>query len=278
MNVAILKPRFMRPTARILAKLLEQKGHHIHDSVRPDTDAIVNYGRGGTLQRDDCPALNRSGRCDKRTELGLLHRHGILAPDTYTSPPDENSGAYPLVGRRLEHRGGRDITVHYTPHTARLAYQQDRADYFTGLLDVKREWRTWIYRRHHLATYEKVLTRPEQNTHFGRNYANGYSFSLRQMGEFPIAVGIWAARAVDAVMLDFGGADIVETTDGRIVVLEVNSAPGILSDRRRAVAHLARRVNAWLLNGCTPRREWRRGDEDDVYRWDREQGEVQGAE
>ena len=278
MNVAILKPRFMRPTVRILAELLTQKGHNIHDRLLPDTDAIICYGFFSQILTDRTDTLNaRAGERNKFTELCCLRRNDIPTPNVYTAPLDDDD-VYPILGRRTKHRGGRDIHIAQNLYEARRLLRNGRADYFTQLVNVKREWRTWIYRRHHLATYEKVLTRPEQNTRFGRNYANGYLFSLRQVGTFPTLVGVHAARAVAALSLDFGGVDVVETVDGHILVLEVNSAPGILGDKRRAINRLARRINGWLTHGQPPQREWRVGDENDVYRWDCETPEVQDAE
>jgi len=59
-----------------------------------------------------------------------------------------------------------------------------------------------------------------------RNHENGWVFT-RTGVELPEAVKTESIKAVTALGLDFGGVDVCTTLDGKVAVLEVNTAPGI---------------------------------------------------
>src|SRR5574338_584960 len=165
MKIRLKVAKCAKPTGRILRKLLEEQGLEI---VEEGASAVVCYGTsyGGTL-----PVINNSSFPDKYEELCWLHRAKVKTPNFGITLRDD---CFPVLARKLKHRGGTDIKV------LRNAYQARKAewDYFTELVPSETEFRTWIFRDHHLGTYEKVKVRPAKRKGFGRNYDQGYGFQL----------------------------------------------------------------------------------------------------
>ena len=107
--------------------------------------------------------------------------------------------------------------------------------------------------------YEKRLTEPENNTKFGRNRANGWTFHALGTDDIPESVRDVSKRAVAALGLDFGAVDVLgkwedeQHTDVHATVLEVNSAPGVSDEHRSCIVKLTNRVVRWVANGCPAR-------------------------
>lgn len=253
-----------KPTARILQSVLQQLGvgATLLDTQPPT--AYVNWGVGS---HSDLPTLNaNAGRFDKLQQLIKLQEAGVRIPHTWNLPAARDLHAIrqehcPVLGRQRHHVGGRDIILVMQPEEiqGRIAAG---AEFFTQFIPSIAEYRTWVYRRRHLGTYQKVLTRPTQFRGIGRNYNNGFSFQLVHSEQIPPEVPELAGRAVDALGLDFGATDIIRGVDGNFYVLEVNTAPGIESDGRQVVQALGQKIQNWIrLN--YPRRN---GDESNLNR------------
>lgn len=236
-----------RHTGALLQQLVEEELRE--EGIRKD--AVVCYGVGeysGTL-----PVLNSNcSRYNKMRQGQLLHEAlGTNALPIHSIDSLNRGGAMPgaVLGRSLSHTKGRDIKLILEPWQLPLV----RADFFTPYIPSSHEYRTWVYRNRHLGTYEKVLTRPQDYKRIGRNHDNGFDFSYRE--EVPDALKDVCRRAIAALGLDFGAVDTLQaTSDGRYVVLEVNSAPGVQNERRRVIQALAHRIVRWAANDCPNRR------------------------
>lgn len=90
------------------------------------------------------------------------------------------------------------------------------------------EWRVHIFQGRSIAKGLKVQTGPTIRRQPVRNRANGWT--LDHTAELPINVREAARRAVAAVGYNFGAVDLFEMNDGDPIVLEVNSAPALLSE------------------------------------------------
>lgn len=241
------------PTARVLQRLIEAEGCRVGPGGNP-----VSWGV--PLAR----GLNRNAsRLNKYDQLVQLHHARIRVPDTILNggeptvndPIAAHDGVY--LARKFRHHGGTDImpVLQFEDFAARRAAG---AEYFTRYIPLQREFRVWIYRRRHLGSYEKVMRYPARYTRIGRNFDNGFAFSLLTEVQIPRDAVEMASRAVDALGLDFGAVDIILGKDGQYYVLEVNSAPGVEGEDRQVIRSLARRIAKWDRLGC-PRRN---GDQD----------------
>jgi hypothetical protein len=129
-------------------------------------------------------------------------------------------------------------------------------DFFTEYIEKVAEYRVWAFRRNVKGLYQKVR-RYEGGTRAAIvwNWENGYAFDYvpsenRTAQQLEICrIG---AAAIDALDLDFGAADLIVDGRGRIVVLEVNTAPGV-EGPRAGLTGLVDSIVRWHNNGF-PRR------------------------
>lgn len=225
------------PTGAVLQKLV--------GPPRAGRAGVVCWGRGynGTE-----PSLNkRAGALNKLQQLQKLRDAGVLVPEFWQNLP-MGAQNYPVLGRLLRHHGGRDIKL-FKNSQGRPGIHRD---YFCKFVPMATEFRTWVYRKHHLGTYEKRQDYPHlgrfrhsKQRKIGCNRKNGWAFHLMASDSIPAGVRELAAQAVDALGLDFGMVDILKGRDGRLYVLEVNTAGGVEGESRQVIQSLATKIRNW---------------------------------
>ena len=216
------------PTGNTLRKLCEG-GHAARTG-------IVCWGRGHNGTE---PTLNaRAGAANKLQQLRKFKDAGILVPPFWEQVPTAPED-FPVLGRTLSHHGGKDIQLLMQSGDAKFVH----ADYFLRYIPRKTEFRTWVYRKRHLGTYEKRQTKLANR--IGANYRNGFSFQLLPSDTVPEGIRDIAASAVHALGLDFGAVDILQGEDSKLYVLEVNTAPGVEGENRQVIQALARKIMRW---------------------------------
>jgi hypothetical protein len=234
------------PTGRLLKELLVERGVQV-GATNPD--ATISYGVQSNTTR---PALNaNAGRYNKLSQFEVMSGGGVLVPPFYRPQAVPATAHFPLFGRKLQHREGKDILVALQPEDVALRTAAG-AQFFTEYVPRETEYRIWVYRRRHLRTYQKVMRHPEQYRFFGCSYRNGFAFELVNSDLVPRGAVNMAYVAVDALGLDFGAVDVLQAKDGRFFVLEVNTAPGV-EGRRECITALADKMANWVRRGF-PRR------------------------
>lgn len=236
MRIKLKVAKCATKTGAVLGKLLEGLGHEVNI---PEPEAVVCYGVG---DQSELKGINKNLPPNKAFELGVLWRAKVKVPGS--SENDEDL-SYPFLGRSFKHSRGLDIKLYRNQHDLVL---KGFCDYYVELIPSETEFRTWIFRDHHLGTYEKVKVREPERKYrhnFGRSYRLGYAFQLvRKEALHPEVVEI-AKAAVKALELDFGAVDIL-WGDGKATVLEVNTAPGVEGEGRQAIQKLAENISRWL--------------------------------
>jgi hypothetical protein len=241
-------------TGRLLNTIVE-------DALRQEgvqgLNAHVCYGVG--YQGNDSVLNGNCSRHSKLQQAKLLQEGlGLASLVVYDTSQDAMAhllaGKSPLFARTAVHSQGRDIKIALEPWQIEPLMRAGTA-FFTAHEPSVREFRTWVYRKRHLGTYEKVLRRPEDCKRLGRNYANGFDFSGIEHENVPAAMQEVAKKAVKVLGLDFGAVDILQAPDGHFVVLEVNSAPGVAHEKRKVIQNLAHRITRWVVAGCPARED-----------------------
>jgi glutathione synthase/RimK-type ligase-like ATP-grasp enzyme len=77
----------------------------------------------------------------------------------------------------------------------------------------------------------------------GRNFANGFDFvhTVEHADATKEAI-----KALDALQYDFAAIDMLRGEDGKIYILEANSAPGVIkSGAQRTLHKLVDRIEEW---------------------------------
>jgi RimK-like ATP-grasp domain len=228
------------PTGRMLREMLDEKG-----LLGGRVQGIVNYGYA---EASGLPTLNaHAGRVNKYQELVTMDDAGVRTIPFSRNVLDLEP---PIFGRKLHHTRGQDIFVYQVKPLLR----GDRlSDYYTQLVPKQNEFRTWVFRDKHLATYNKHLDYPEKYGKRGRNkevwnWANGFAYTFVQPEAVHAKLKTLAIAAVDALDLDFGAVDAILGADRHFYVLEVNTAPGV-QDRRQGFTSLVNCIEKWAKGG-----------------------------
>ena len=246
-----------KTSAGILAGLLADHGVHPVAHRLPDyqgdvsaAEAVVSWG---VPVSGDRPTLNgNAARLNKLEQLVKLQEAGVRVPRFYLGDINPlNVIKFPLLARRLNHVDGTDIMP--VLQAEEMPWRRTAgADFFTEYVPRAEEIRVFVYRRQHLATYRKVLHDASLYREIGCTHRNGFEFEY-QDAEIEEAT-VLAARAVQALELDFGAVDILKGTDGNWYVLEVNTAPGVGTRNSVAARKLARKIARWEELGYPSRR------------------------
>jgi hypothetical protein len=248
--------RAARVTGEMLERLVREALALEHIA---EPDCVVCYGAGYAGNK---PVLNAHCSTSNKMEQGAVLERMLpgealhLMPAGQVEGERQLPGILPIVARKTKHSQGRDMRVCRTLAGVKTVLRNGRHDFFTLLVESDTEYRAWVYRKRILAVYEKRLTEPENNTKFGRNRANGWTFHALNSENIPESVRRVAIAAVRVLNLDFGAVDILGTwvdeahTDVHPTVLEVNSAPGVSDEHRTAIVKLVKRIVRWCANGC----------------------------
>lgn len=239
-------------TGRTLEGLVREG---LRENGIPIPTAEICYGAGYSGIN---PALNaRCSAANKLEQAQILQRGlGLEGLAVLSNQVDAEewlvARGSPLFARNTIHSKGRDIKIALEPWQI-AGLMASGTSFFTPHVPSVREFRTWVYRKRHLGTYEKVLRRPVDCKRLGRNHDNGFDFSGIENENVPDRLKDVARRAVAVLNLDFGAVDILQRANGDYVVLEVNSAPGVSDERRRVIQGLAHRIVRWCANDCPAR-------------------------
>jgi glutathione synthase/RimK-type ligase-like ATP-grasp enzyme len=153
---------------------------------------------------------------------------------------------FPLLARKITGQGGTDIVPVFEAKEIpwRIAAGWD---WFSSYIPMITEHRVWVFRGRALGTYEKQMRRPKDYKYIGRNFRNGFDFVK---SDFVRDASEQAVKAVKALRLDFGAVDMLRGMDGRVYVLEVNTAPGcIKSGAQATLGKLADCIVDWEKSG-----------------------------
>lgn len=232
------------PGVLVLKEHLENKGYKVVRAKTQEYDVVVCWG---CSMRDQyikkVPALNGNVNLyNKCTALKRFNLNGCTIPslvETYDKDMKYRVGQWgPWFGRNLSHEKGRDITVFQTYEEV----LKDRSkDFYTLYVPHIKELRVWTFKGEAFAVYHKQYRNPGID-----NYKNmEYRSELREDLLRNQSLMYSAVKATEALLLDFGAVDILEGTDGKYYVLEVNSMPDISSLERVSGIRLANLVSKW---------------------------------
>lgn len=232
-----------RHTGALLQSYLTNRGVY-----SPDGEALVYYGH--YHEGHGRPNLNGNGkpRSGKIDNMRLMHEGGCRTVPWLTARQANAfvDVSFPLLARKAHGMGGTDIVPVFQREEIpwRIAAGWE---WFSSYVPLEAEYRVWAWRGEALDTFQKVMRRPATYTRIGRNFDNGFDFEYT--ADVP-AVTEQAIMALMALGLDFGAVDLLLGKDGRVYVLEVNTAPGALKSHAEAtVAKLADRITSWVKEG-----------------------------
>lgn len=224
-----------KETGALLRSYLDDRG------VNRSNDSVVCYGQSGTHEH----VLNENCNLDKIKRMEIMNQAGVRTVPWFKAYKHPDEIRYPLLARQAWGQGGTDIVPVFQKQD--LEWREYAGyEWFSEYVPVHAEYRVWVFRYEHLDTYEKVMKRPEDYKFIGRNFRNGFDFEL---SGFHTKTFSKAYRAIESLGLDFGAVDLLVGLDGKVYVLEVNTAPGVLkSGAQKTLGKLADCIVDWEKN------------------------------
>ncbi len=214
------------------------------------TNIAFGWGFGHSI-------LNSKAITDKFAQLAWLEHCGVNAVNIVDSVIDiedeflfdycimtmnrnpRDNGI--LLGRKRSHTQGKDIVVirGTIGEINELKKKFVKCDYVVDFIDKTREFRVHVLGGRWVSISEKkrdaALPPATGKAKYVWAKRNGYPhFVLSENDPIRPLVGSIAVKAAKALHFDFGAVDVILGEDGKLYVLEVNSAP-CLNDRRIAL-------------------------------------------
>lgn len=187
-------------------------------------DVVVCWGEH--FNRPYVKVLNGTSIKTKFTDARLLTHAGV---ETVAVAIDRGNGAW--LPRRNNHMGGHDLL------------QPGKADYWVEKEDIVEEYRIHCFLGKSIRAGKKVPMTDGGPVHaWVRTYDAGWRLRYRGF-KSTLVMRKLAVEALKALELDFGAVDIGKKADGKLLVLEVNRAPGI---EGRTVDAYANAVRKWM--------------------------------
>lgn len=225
--------RFSKSAKSIADALGVRRIKHHNSKWRPRHDSVVlNWGStdlplklAGTAIINGPDAVIRAS--NKLMSLQMFKAHDVPCPEFTTSPVTAREWLQqgPVVCRvLLRANSGRGIVVAERPE------ELVPAPLYTKYFKRKDEYRVHVVRGQVIDIQRKMrkLEVPDEEVNWlVRNHSNGFIFGRGGVNA-PDAVVAAALKAVQALGLDFGAADVgYNELKNQAVVFEVNTAPGL---------------------------------------------------
>ena len=170
---------------------------------------------------------------DKKITFESLATHNILKKllPTFTTDIEVARGWFSgnnvkvYCRTLIQSSGGDGIVVSRSPD------ELVNAPLYTLGLDIKHEYRLHVVGDQTLLQRKARRDTSEDHADI-RNLENGYYF----INEFTLnntlrnLISLLGTKIIEYVGIDFGAIDIATTTDGKVKLLEINSAPGLSAD------------------------------------------------
>lgn len=189
----------------------------------PNADVLVRWG-------SRVPAYGASGRVinsaeavslarDKRTSRQRL---GSLAPQTWFF---RDHIKLPCVIRPKAHHGGLKFFVCRTPLEVRDAIRRCGLKWYaTELVDKKEEYRVFVLQGRVVCVSQRFPASPNA---IAWNLEQGGKLTNVKFGSWPMPAVKAAIEATQKIGLNWAAVDVAIDTKDRVVIFELNTAPGL---------------------------------------------------
>jgi len=244
MNAKLQIAGVAKETGALLKTYLKDRGL----TLVKDSEKVICYGVPTSSP------TNINGNCgggDKIRRMKQMDAGGVRTVPWFQGSEVPEGFKFPALARAIAGHGGTDIVPVF--QASEVPWRVEAGwNWFSSHIPTKTEFRVWVWRNELLDVYEKTMQRPWDYKYVGRNFRNGFDFTVNLT--YPEAAVEQAKKVIKALSFDFGAVDMLEGLDGKIYVLECNTAPGVLrSGAQSTLGKLADRMATWAKEG-TPER------------------------
>lgn len=230
-RIVILPYKMGSKSAKDLSAALREKGlsslqvYHSRNYRKRPTDLVLNWGSSQPPSWGE-PDINTRGSvytaANKIHTLSHLSFAGVPTLE-YTSDKTEASVWDKVYCRMLVNScGGKGIVIWYKDSGAPIP----EAPLYTKGEPISAEYRVHVWRDSVIDLTQKKQRNNTVCNQDIRNHNNGWVF-CREGISYPTDLTVVAISAIKALGLNFGAVDIGVTSDNKVVVFEVNTAPDI---------------------------------------------------
>lgn len=165
---------------------------------------------------------------DKKLSRQIFIEKGVNTPNLISSVVGFNKSDFPIIARPLRHSKGKNFVVLKTIEEFQQHFNANENNwYYSGFVNKVKEYRLHVAHGRILNYLEKP--NPNNGNIAWNRAQNGEAFENIKWGEYNGAVCVEAIKAVQALGLDFGGVDVMVDGNGKVFVLEVNTAATLAS-------------------------------------------------
>jgi len=217
----ILYHRSTGRTARMLSEVLHLERTK---AVDPYTPVVIRWGSSAPATLDFAINTRQSIALTSHglNSLQVMQEAGVPVPTVWTRPPVLFE-LYPILARRINHRGGMDILWCENYEEA----VDTGRHFFTRYTPVDLEFRVHVFGGEVLRVFRKVKRESDADEKIRTSYRGwGYSrVTESSIGELGVSVSL---GAINALGLAFGAVDLGYNSEtGKFVVFETNTGPSL---------------------------------------------------
>lgn len=180
------------------------------------------------------PFSNLQINRDKAKALKTMKEKGVSVPfvcldNEVDSKINDGSMCFPLIARTKYHQGGEGFELCLCKRDIRRARNKGICHHYVQYIPNDKEYRIHVFNGD-IIRMAKKLGREDCNN-WRRNHEDGWVFHNMELTEtLPNGVKSEAKKAIAAMGLTFGAVDILWSDFDEAVVLEINSAPGLIDN------------------------------------------------
>jgi len=255
-------------TGRELAAALGyESGRH---APKEGTEFLICWGnRLPLLKLSTQRRINRlisEGRClnnpmilqgakNKYVASKTMFNNGVRTPMTCSPNEIVNKIFYgemkfPVIGRKFHHQAGN--CFHLCKDGREAIEAMNSVEYFVQMIPNQKEYRIHVFMGECIGISKKVedYDYEGERQEYCRSHLKGWRFANKRMRDRYMPMVEEAKKAVSALGLDFGAADIVINEDGKPWVVEVNSGPGMIGRNMERYAEAIRIIENEIRGVC----------------------------
>lgn len=230
-SVFVLYSKKCANTGKAIVKGLQEAGVKASGGVESPSDTDCHLIRWGTSAKSKVYSGNVFNKreavgnaTDKFLALEILRKARIPVP-VFGSDLSVFDNL-PILWRGRNHHAGNEFRLIKTLKDFRDEVKRGPTEgYYMDFIDKVREYRIYSTADETIICYEKLKTK-SVTCPYRWNREFGYSQEqCKRISKNTSCALILANRCIKALGLDFGAVDIIETKDGRLYVIEVNTGP-----------------------------------------------------